>query len=375
MNARLLASTFCVLLLCAIASFVSAQEVNVGTNNNHGHRYGGGDDDGNGHSGDHGGHPKPTPKPGLDGETDWNNTGTDFNTASNWTSVTGAIPPGAGDVAWFKVAKSTDPNLSASVSIAGLYFSSTASSGYTLSATSPFALTLTGYATDTSGTEDSNASAVAIGANNTSGTNTISAPIILAPATGSTSTFYQAGGATLVVSGVISGSGKGLMKTGAGTVSLTGANTYTGGTTVTGGVLQLGVNSAESGGVIATGPVGTGTLTLGTGTTLRSASANTRALQNNISLSGAITLGGTTPNNGTLVFNSSNLTTPATVSLTADTTLMLNSAVFINNVITGSGINLSKSGDILILGAANTFSGGFTANSGTTRLDVNNALG
>src|SRR5438270_236488 len=54
----------------------------------------------------------------VDAERDWGNTGTDFNTGANWV---GGTAPGAGDVAYFKTAEVTNPNLSASVSIAGFY--------------------------------------------------------------------------------------------------------------------------------------------------------------------------------------------------------------------------------------------------------------
>src|SRR6185295_18493458 len=45
------------------------------------------------------------------------------------------------------------------------------------------------------------------------------------------------------VSGVISGVGGSLLKTGIGTMILSGINTYTGGTTISAGTLQLGSNS------------------------------------------------------------------------------------------------------------------------------------
>src|SRR5712692_8653803 len=62
----------------------------------------------------------------------WGNTGTDYNTTGNWTGGT----PGAGDVGQFAAAVVTQPNLSASLSNAGLYFSGTGSSGYDVTSSS-----------------------------------------------------------------------------------------------------------------------------------------------------------------------------------------------------------------------------------------------
>src|SRR5205809_405625 len=81
------------------------------------------------------------------------------------------------------------------------------SRGYDItSSASSITLTLTG--TDNSvgspGSETSNASADAIRAENTSGTNTIDAPIVLGAGAGVTQYFYQARGGTLVINGVIS---------------------------------------------------------------------------------------------------------------------------------------------------------------------------
>ncbi|MDH2400368.1 autotransporter domain-containing protein [Bradyrhizobium sp. SSUT18] len=59
------------------------------------------------------------------------------------------------------------------------------------------------------------------------------------------------------VSGVISGIGGSLVKIGAGTMTLTAANTYTGGTTVNGGTLQLGT-LARAGSVVGAISVGAG---------------------------------------------------------------------------------------------------------------------
>lgn len=154
------------------------------------------------------------------------------------------------------------------------------------------------------------------------------------------------------------------------------ANTYSLGTTVSGvGILQLGASDVVSGGVISTGPVGRGLLTLGTGTTLRSTSSTARTLENNLSLSGNVVFGATSTQTGALTFDSVGLTTPSTVALTANTQLTTNVPTNINNVISGS-FDLTKAGaTVLNLGAANTFSGTFTASASTTNLNVNGALG
>jgi autotransporter-associated beta strand protein len=226
------------------------------------------------------------PEP-VDGETDWKNAGgTTWSTAANWTAVTGTAPPAPGDVAWFTNTFSAgQPSLaSAAVNIAGLYFSSTTSSGYSFTR-STGSFTFTGSATSI-GTEVSNATAVAIGANNTSGTNTISGvPILLAPSSGSTSTFFQAAGGTLVLTStaVISGSGISLNLTGGGTMSFAEAlatpNTYSGGTKIAGPT----VVNAGTGAIF-----GTGGLELNSGT-YESSSSTLRSLANVVSITGDFT--------------------------------------------------------------------------------------
>src|SRR5207248_2694999 len=89
-----------------------------------------------------------------------------------------------------------------------------------------------------------------------------------------------------------------ISQSGTGTLKLSGANTYSGGTTITGGTLALGSDSVLTLGVITSGPVGTGTLTLD-GTinpvTLSSDGATARTIFNNVSLNGGdVTLGNAT---------------------------------------------------------------------------------
>src|SRR5256885_4766267 len=123
----------------------------------------------------------------------WKNSGTDFNTSANWNP---SGVPGSGDRAVFNAAMSVQPNLSAALTIQELYFSGTSTSGYNLTSSSTsIKLTLTNTGTGTTS---------AIDAENTTGTNTIGAPIILCAAGGSTQTFTQASGGTLVIFFLIS---------------------------------------------------------------------------------------------------------------------------------------------------------------------------
>jgi fibronectin-binding autotransporter adhesin len=292
--------------------------------------------------------PKPTPTPRPDGETDWKNTGgTDWNTGTNWTAVSGSAPPAAGDVAWFKTAFSSgQPNLSASVSIAGLYFNGTGTSGYDITSSSTAVkLTLTGTASAI-GIETGNTTAVAIGAENTGGTNTISAPIVLAPVSGSTSTIYQAIGGTLVINGAISGSGITLDKEGAGTLTLAGANTFTGGVTINAGTVRAGSTTAL-------GPAANATLTF--------SNNSTGKFQLNgfdTTIVSLFTAGGT----GAIIENGS---TTTNATLTDNTSGSDAFAGILQDGAAGT-LSLTKSGaGILLLQNVNTYTGDTTINAGT----------
>ena len=88
--------------------------------------------------------------------------------------------------------------------------------------------------------------AATLGGMNTSGTNTFSGTIAL----NKSITLTAEAGGTVDFSGIISGATFGITKTGAGTVRLSGINTYSGLTTVSDGTLAYGVSNA-----IATGAV------------------------------------------------------------------------------------------------------------------------
>lgn len=156
---------------------------------------------------------------------DWANTGTDFNAGPSWS---GGVAPGAADLAVFAGPMVTSPVNSADLSILGLQFSSTDSSGYTISSTSG---TLTLLSLDYSLNPMPPLRGTAIFAANTSGTNTISANLALNPQTAAaeSSDFYQAGGGTMNISGNISGTPGGktnLYYDGNGRFIISGNNTY-----------------------------------------------------------------------------------------------------------------------------------------------------
>jgi autotransporter-associated beta strand protein len=193
------------------------------------------------------------------------------------------------------------------------------------------------------------------------------------------------GGSNTSASGILSGAG-GLMKSGAGRLTLTGANSYTGATTVSAGVLNLqnatGLGTTAAGTTVTSGAalqlqggivVGNEALTLdGTGI------SNDGALRNisgNNSWAGLITINSTTRINsdsGTLTLDvaSGNAITGSNDSLQFGGA----GNVTINDVIaTGTG-TLTKDGTgTLTLNAANTYTGATTVSAGV--LNIQNATG
>ena len=149
---------------------------------------------------------------------------------------------------------------------------------------------------------------------------------------GSGGATFDTNGNNVTLASALSGAG-GLTKAGAGTLTLSAANTYSGGTSLNVGTLAVGNNAA----------LGTGALTFADGTTLQAAI-------NGLSLSNAMTLAGT-----------------GTVDTQAN-------ALTLSGILSGSG-SLTKIGTgTLTLSGADTYSGATMVNAGTLAAGATNAF-
>ncbi|MDO8438199.1 MAG: autotransporter-associated beta strand repeat-containing protein, partial [Nitrosomonadaceae bacterium] len=230
-------------------------------------------------------------------------------------------------------------------------------------------------------------------------------------AAGGTLTFNSSGAMTQKAGQVISGATN-LVKQGAGTLTLSEANTYSGGTTLTLGTLRAQTAAAA---------LGTGALTLNGGT-LQLAADSATAFNNNTTVGGTVTiesdrvtaasagvthtLGMLTIGAQTLTLNAGTNVTSGTAGLTFGATTLtggatLTSGTSVLTALTGGIANggflltvggagntainttalsgtggLTKDGNgTLTLGVANTYSGATSITAGTVAVTVNDALG
>ena len=254
----------------------------------------------------------------------------------------------------------TQPTVTGSLSIAGLFFNATDASGYDITSMGGATLTLSGYnSTGSSGT--SNSSAAAIRSNTTSGINTIDVGLILAPAgtpsgyAGPASIFYQAAGGTLVVNGTIFGTNPLSLK-GGGTIELNASNSG----------LSGGVSIDQSGTTVVLGnnvALGTATFSVNNTSTIQ-ANGGARTIGNDIVLGGDTTLSGSNAFtfNGS-VTSSGSSTRKLTVSNTGGATLAANVFLAPDNT-TARGLTISGTSAVTISGViANNNSGNSLASS------------
>jgi len=291
----------------------------------------------------------------------WGNSATDYNAGASWA---GGNAPGSGDSALFSSAVTNQPGLTADVTNQQIRFT-TATGGWTLSGASDLTLTSTG-------TNTGAGTGAAIVSSNTSGTNTISADIILGQGNSTTATFNQsASGGTLLISGNISSTnaitGLSLAGNTGSIITLSGNNTYVGNTTIGTGATIFNIGSANalsSGNLIS---IGSSTFNNTSGSAL---DFSTKSLR--------LTTG------GALTFTGTNNMTFGTVDISeANRNLAVGSNTLTVGSITASGtspttrvLTKSGSGTLTITGAAGAdFDGGFVVGGGTTLIGDKEALG
>ena len=246
-------------------------------------------------------------------------------------------------------------------------------------------------------------------------------------------TFDVDAATTLTYGGIIAGAGS-LAKSDTGTLSLTGANTYSGSTTLTAGTISIGTDSglgaapgsATAGHLVFNGgtllttvgftlnanrgidlQAGGGTIDVGAGTlnyggiiagsgALNKAGANTLTLTGTNTYSGTTTISAGTLNanltdalgdgsaTNTLIFNGGTLqaggiiNSPSMRGVTMTSTGIIDTngqAIDFDGVISGAG-GLTKTGaGTLDLSGANTYAGLTTVSTGTLRIANDTALG
>ncbi|CAN5834310.1 hypothetical protein BH11VER1_BH11VER1_04950 [soil metagenome] len=169
------------------------------------------------------------------------------------------------------------------------------------------------------------------------------------------------GGAGLGGWSNLANGGAALVKSGNGTLTLSGTNTFDNGFNLNAGTVTV-ANSAA---------FGTGKLSIAGGTSLQS-DGTVRTITNAIDINGDVTFGGTTSGNGlTQTTGAINLGAVNRNITVTNPTVTAN----LGGVISGSG-GLTKSGNgILILGGANNYTGGTTINSGLVQMGNASALG
>ena len=148
---------------------------------------------------------------------------------------------------------------------------------------------------------------------------------------------------------------------GAGTVTLSQANTYTGGTIINTGTLNAANNAA----------LGTGAVTVANGATF-GMSGTAINVGNNITFNSGSTLSEANAFGGNILSGTLSMNGTVGISVTSASNDVLN----LNGLISGTGITLNKSGvGTLVLGGANTFTGTTNITAGTLVVANDAALG
>ncbi|MDF3056269.1 MAG: putative autotransporter protein [Rariglobus sp.] len=311
--------------------------------------------------------------------------GGDWVTDSNWTS--GSAPGGVGttssaDTATFGSTSTLRTiTVDATRNVAGITFTGTSTSGYTLTGgslwlTSGGTIQNSGAGSNHTDRIDSqlviqgDGGSYTINATATSGSTNLaigSGGITGVSTLGNTTTLTLGGANTSAgnsITGVIgdgSGGGKiAVSKTGGGSWNLGGANTFSGGFTLGAGNVRISNNAA----------FGTGILTINGGALSGSATAT---IANNMVWGATVSHNNSIGNSGSITMNGTALLTGnRDVSVTAAA-----SSLTVNGVISdgGNSFGITKTGNYaLTLGGANTYTGTTNVNAGTVTMGAAGSL-
>ncbi|QYM78981.1 autotransporter-associated beta strand repeat-containing protein [Horticoccus luteus] len=314
---------------------------------------------------------------------EWNNTGTDFATGTNWVGGTAPVGDGTTDVATFGAqgGAATSPTVGVNRTVGGLSFLSNAFA-YDFAGPGTLRIGSSGVANNAAATQTFSGP-LSLNGNQAwttvaGGALVISGSVDLNPASASSRTLTVAGAGNTTIDGVLSnsfaGSSGNVTVTATGTVLFNGANTYTGVTTVSSGAtLKLGhaaaLGSTAGGTTVSSG----GTLDLngqavgaevvsinGTGVAAAGAVANTAP--------GAASLA------GKLI-----LTGSSTVSVSAGSSLTLGDIDLNASSASARTLSIAGAGDVTLSGNISHSYAGSTGNltinsTGTVTLSGNNTF-
>ncbi|MCE2994785.1 MAG: autotransporter-associated beta strand repeat-containing protein, partial [Flammeovirgaceae bacterium] len=297
--------------------------------------------------------------------------GTNASVGGNFTRNGGAFTPGAGTFTFNGTGQTLGGTLSTTFNNLTINSGTvtlgrnTVTSG-TLSIINPGALALSTFNHNSNGLLSLNGGSISgtgtltlagnVTTNSSATTATISAPTTLS----STQTLTVGNGAAtpdLSITSVVTGAA-GLIKSGTGELTLSGANTFTGGVTLTDGILNI--NNSSALGTVA------GTFTISGGTI------------NNTSAGAITTLNYPQAWNGDFTFTGTqnlNLGTGA-ITPNANRLVTVNAGILtVNGAIGGGAVSITKGGaGTLLIGGSNTFTGGVNINAGILRLGNAGAL-
>ncbi|NOS94478.1 MAG: hypothetical protein HOP30_21400, partial [Cyclobacteriaceae bacterium] len=297
--------------------------------------------------------------------------GSDLNVAGNFTNNGGTFTAGSGTVTLNGTTQTLGGTTSTTfnnltINNGAVTLGRNTTSNGTLSVVIPGSLALSTFNFNSNGLLSLNGSTISgsgtltlagnITTNASATSSVISAPVSMS----STQTLTINNGASspdLSVTSIISGA-SGLVKSGTGELSLSGANSFTGGVSLTNGTLDI--NNSSALGTIA------GTFTINGGTINNTSAGAITTLNYPQAWNADFTFTGTQNLNfgtGAVTPNSNRI-----VAVTGGT-------LTVNGVIGGGAVSITKEGaGTLIIGGSNTFTGGAIINAGVLRLGNAGAL-